>query len=517
MSEQNNIGNNKRIAKNTLVLYVRMFLMMAIGVYTTRVILEALGNEDYGIYNVVGGFVSMFSVFQAGLTSATQRFIAYDLGKGNLQELKRTFFTCIVIYFMISIIIVIFAEIAGIWFLENKLSIPYGRIVAARWTYQLSLLTLIIGLISTPYNALIISHERMKAFAYISIYEVLAKLFVAFQIKNTCYDRLIVYAIFLCIIQISVRIIYDIYCHRNFEETKFHMHFDLKKMKEIYAFTGWAMFGSIAHMGFTQGLNVLLNIFFGPSVNAARAIAVQVQTVVDNFIRNFQTAINPQITKSYAKGDLSYCHTLVISSAKFSFFFLFFISLPIIIEADQIFAIWLKDVPAYTTLFFRIIIITSFFDAVSNPIIQMVNATGRIKFYQVTIGGMLIMIVPLSYLALRLGGDPYWVFIIHMIVGLIAVFARLYIWRRLTQTSVWPFFYNVLVMGIIVSFISLIPPLFVFIILPVMKLRILIVCLISFISTIITVYGIGLKKNEKKFVKERISIVLKRNDTISRR
>lgn len=290
--------NNKRIAKNTLLLYIRMLFLLGIGLYTSRVILASLGAEDYGIYNVVGGFIAMFSIFMAGLSSATQRFITFDLGKGELKKMSDTFSSCVHIYIMIGLLVFIVAEIVGVWFLENKLTIPSNRLIAARWVFQFSLITLIIGMISTPYNALIISHERMGAFAWISIYEALAKLVVAYQIQETSHDKLIIYALMLCLVQLSVRVIYSIYCRKNFKESKFIFKFNWSKIKEIYSFTGWAMLGGLASIGFTQGLNVLLNMFFNPVVNAARGVAVQVQNIINGFVLNFQTAINPQIIKS---------------------------------------------------------------------------------------------------------------------------------------------------------------------------------------------------------------------------
>lgn len=230
--------NNKRIAKNTIFLYFRMLFLLGVGLFTSRVVLSSLGAQDYGIYNVVGGFISMFTIFNAGLTSATQRFITFDLGKGNLKELRDTFSTCVIIYMMIGLVILVVAEVGGVWFLENKLTIPTDRLYAARWVFQLSLITLIIGLVSTPYNALIVSHERMGAFAWISIYEALAKLAVAYQIYVTSYDKLIVYAVMLCIVQLSVRIIYNVYCNRYFKESKVIFNFNWAKIKRYIVLQG---------------------------------------------------------------------------------------------------------------------------------------------------------------------------------------------------------------------------------------------------------------------------------------
>lgn len=492
--------NTKRIAKNTIALYFRMLLTMAVGLFTSRVILDSLGVEDYGIYNLVGGFVSMFHIVRAGLLTATQRFISYDLGKGNLNELKSTFSTCFIIFLMISLLIVVIAELFGVWFIETKLAIPQDRMSAAHWVFQLSLLTLVVTLLSYPYNALIIAHERMKAFAYISIYEAFAKLGIAYALYISSSDRLILYAILLCLVQISVRFIYNSYCLRNFKESKIEWVFNWIKMKKIYGFTGWEMFGSIASIGYTQGLNILLGLFFNPAVNAARGVALQVQHAIVGFVTNFQTAINPQITKSYASGDKTYMFKLINASSRFSFFLMLFFSLPLLLETSEVLNIWLIEVPEYTVVFFRLIIIISMIDAISNPIITSVEATGKIRNYQIVLGGILLLIVPIAYLFLKLGFAPYSVFVVHLCVASFVYLLRILMGSKIVGFNIREYIDKTFVPVVVVSITSVIIPSVIHFIMDESIARLLLVCIMTLFSVAVSVYCVGLQQGERQMV-----------------
>lgn len=485
-----------------------MILMMLITLFTSRVILESLGVQDYGIYNAVGGFVAMFSILRAGLVTATQRFITYDLGKGDMAELTKTFSTSIIIYLILSAIIIFIAEIGGVWFIENKMTIPPDRSTATEWTFQLSLVMLVIGMISSPYNALIIAHEKMSAFAYISVYEAIAKLVISYLIFVSIYDKLIVYACLLCLVQLSVRLIYSSYCHRHFSESKFHFVFDIKKIKQIYSFTGWSMFGGIAHLGFTQGLNMLLNVFFNPTVNAARGIAVQVQGAITHFVTNFQTAVNPQIIKSYSRGDKEYMFRLICASSKYSYYLLFILTLPIYLETDTILSLWLKEVPQYSSIFFRLIIITTFIDTISNPIMRSVDATGKIRNYQLIVGGILISIVPISYIVLRYGGAPYSVFIVHIIMGIIALGARLFLAKKIVGFPIKNYIFNVLFKIFKVTVPSIIIPVVLYVYIDTCYYRLICICFTSWVMTSIMIYFLGLEDNERITVKNKVNFIL---------
>lgn len=501
-------SNNHRIAKNTVALYFRMLLTLAVSLFTSRVILDSLGVEDYGIYNLVGGFVTIFNIIRAGLLASTQRFITYDLGKGNIKVLKDTFSTCVIIFVFISLLIVIIAEAVGVWFIDNKLAIPEERMGAAHWVFQLSLATLVITLISYPYNALIIAHEHMKVFAYISIYEAFAKLAVAYALYVSPFDKLIIFAILLCVVQLTVRFFYNSYCLRNFEEAKVKWRVNRTKIKSILGFTGWEMFGSVANMGYTQGLNVLLGIFFNPVVNAARGIAVQVQSAIVGFVNSFQTAINPQITKSYASNNKGYMYYLIFAGSRFSYYLLFIFALPIFLEANQVLNIWLKTVPEYSVLFFRIIIIVSMIDAISNSVITSVEATGNIKKYQIIVGGILLMIVPVAYVVLKLGGEPYTVFLVHFVFSIIALIARLIMGHNIVGFRLSYFMRDVLLPIVMVSFISIIPPILVYSIMSESFLRLVLVILMSVISILLSVFFVGIKKEEKQMLISKVQSMM---------
>lgn len=327
----NTAENNKRIAKNTLLLYIRMMLTMAVSLYTSRVVLNTLGVEDFGIYNVVGGVVAMFGFLNGAMATTTQRYITFELGRNDFKQLKKIFNISVSIHAFISIIILILAETIGLWFLYNKMTIPVERIDAALWAYQGSIISTIILIMSVPYNALIIAHEKMSTFAYISVLEAVLKLLIVYMLLIGDFDKLKLYALLMCCIQLIIRFIYGNYCKRHFPETKFQLYKDLKLFNNMLAFAGWNLWGNCASITFTQGVNILLNIFFGPIVNAARGITTQVQGAVNQFSWNFQTALNPQITKSYASGDYIYMHKLIFRSSKFTFFFtiIFISSCPI--------------------------------------------------------------------------------------------------------------------------------------------------------------------------------------------
>lgn len=397
-------ANNRRIAKNTLLLYFRMILNMLVALYTSRIVLNTLGVTDFGIYNVVGGVVSMFGFLNGLLSTTIQRYMTFELGKGNLNTFNKVFNISQIILGLLSLLIIILAETVGLWFLYNKLVIPVDRMEAALWVFQASIASTVIMLMSVPYNAVIIAHEKMSVFAYISIIEVCLKLGMVFFLFLFDMDKLVLYSFLMFIVQISIRMIYGVYCSRHFSGTRFRLLIDKSLIKEMLSFTGWNLFGNIAFLMYTQGVNILLNMFFGPLVNAARAVAVQAQGAISQFSTNFQMALNPQITKSYAIRDYSYMHKLINRSSKFTFLLLLFISLPIMIETHMVLFLWLGDVPAYSVAFLRIMIVTVIIDAVANPLMVAASATGDVKKYQSLIGGLLLLMLPISYIVLKLGG-----------------------------------------------------------------------------------------------------------------
>lgn len=493
--------NNKRIAKNTLLLYVRMLFLMIISLYTSRVILNTLGVEDYGINNVVSGFIGMLGFLSGSLGAASSRFITYDLGIGDMVTMKRTFGNIVTIHLLLAVMILIFGETIGLWFVLNKLQIPENRMTAALWVYQFSIFSFMLSIVSVPYNATIIAHERMKAFAYISIVDAILKLLIVYLLVIIPYDKLIIYAILFFCIQVFDRVVYGVYCYRHFEETKTKLAFNKKLFKEIFSFAVWTMNGNLAVIGYTQGINVLLNMFFGPVVNAARGVAVQVQSVVQNFCNNFQMALNPQLTKSYAQNDLDHMQQLLKVSSKFSFFLLFIISLPLMLEAPLVLKWWLGIVPEHTVNFLRLILCSSMLVALSNPLVVSVHATGKIKKFQAIEGTMLLCIVPIAYILLKFFGiRPEYVFCVHIAVEILTQYARVRIVLPMISMKCIDYFKEVIVPIIKVIVITPILPLIVYHYIVQSVMTFFLICTISVICVLGGVYYWGCIKSEKEFV-----------------
>lgn len=501
--------NNQRIAKNTLLLYFRMLFTMVVSLYTSRVVLNVLGIEDFGIYSVVGGIITMFAFLNTAMSSSTQRYLTFALGKGEILQLRKVFQTSVNIHWLIALLIFIFGETLGLWFLKEKMVIPLERLDAAFWVYQFSVATMMIMVISVPYNAAIIAHEKMSAFAYISVMEVLLKLLIVYLLYFTQSDKLILYAALLCGMQLLVRIIYSCYCGRYFEETHYKWGWDGRLFKEMTGFAGWNLWGGLAAVLFTQGLNILLNIFFGPVVNAARGIAVQVQGVVAQFSSNFQTALNPQITKSYAKGDLAYMHSLIFRSSKFTFLLLATLSFPIFIQADMVLKLWLGMVPDYTVTFVRLMLCITVIDAMAGAFMVAAQSTGRIRFYQSVVGGILLTIVPISYIVLKLGAAPWSVFGVHLCICICAFIVRLYIIRPLICLSLRSYFSEVLLRCLWVFLLAVPLPVLLFCTLPDTLFSGILICSVSVLMMVLFSYMVGLTVNEKRFVTEKITLLVK--------
>lgn len=402
------------------MLYLRMFLTMAVSLFTVRIVLKTLGAVDYGLYNVVGGVVAMLTILSSSMAPASQRFFSFELGKENNIQLKRTFSLTLSIYFIFGVILLILAETVGLWFLKTKMEIPADREFASFWVYQFSIASFLVTIIAIPYNAAIIAHENLKVFAYISILEVILKLAVVYLLLVFNYDKLIVYSILLFFTTLIINSIYRIYCVRKYSECKYEFYWDKDLFKSLLGFSGWTLFGVFARMLNNQGINILLNIFFGPVVNATRAIASRVSSVVNQFVTNFLKAVQPQITKNYAGGEKVKMMKLVFQSTRFSFYMLLLVTIPILFEANFILTIWLDDLPDYVVIFTRLIILTSFIDLLTYPLNDVSAATGNIKIYQTVAGSIMILNLPISYLVLNMGYPPQstmYVLIIILSVG----------------------------------------------------------------------------------------------------
>lgn len=501
--------NNKRIAKNTLILYVRMFFTMAVSLFTSRVVLQTLGVEDYGIYNVVGGIIAMLSFINGGMVSATQRFLTFGIGKGDILYLKKVFGTSIQIHAIIALLIVLLGETIGLWFLYEKLVIPENRMNAAIWVYQCSIIASVVNIMSVPYNAVIIAHEKMSAFAYISILEVLLNLAIVYLLYIIQWDKLVAYAILILTLQVVIRFVYTRYCNKHFEEAHYHHSIDKSLLKEMFSFAGWSFWGNLANVLYTQGLNMMLNIFFGPIVNASRGVAVQVQGAVQKFVTNFQVALNPQITKNYATGNLAQMHSLMFRSARFSFYLLFLITLPVLLETDYILNVWLETVPPDTVVFTRWMIAISLIYTTSNPCVIANQATGKVKVYQIVVGGILLSILPISYIVLKMGAPAYSVFIVHFCVECVAQIARMYMLRKLINLPMRGYLQHIYLPIISVVILSCIIPLFLYSQLEQGLMRFIIVGATSVLSVVVTIILVGLTREERNFFYQKICRLLR--------
>lgn len=504
-----NTSNNNRIAKNTIVMYIRMFITMVVGLYTARVVLANLGFEDYGLNSVIGGIVAMFSIVSAGLYNAAMRFIAYYQGQNDFYKQKVVFSMTMFIHIILACFLILFGESIGLWYLHNKLVIPEGREFAAEWLYQLSVLTAAISLINVPYNASIIAHEKMTVFAYISIFDVLAKLIIVISLAWIPYDKLIFLASGYFVIVVLDFLLYCWYCRRNFAETSIIRVWDIHLFKEIFSFSGWGIVGSAAFLCNTQGINLMINAFFGTGINAARGIAVSVENVVKQFMSNVQTAINPQITKSYASGDIDRAFSLVFSSCRYCFYLMYLIVLPIILIAPIVLNLWLGEYPGHTVGFVRLILLNTILDSIINPLWTINNATGRVKVYQIVVNGVSLCFIPLMYLALKITLVPEVVFSILIINSLVGIMIRLIILRKNVGLDILQFTQKVICPIILVLGVSSIFPIIFFFILGSQTLiESLVIAAIAVISVLLTVYSIGISNKERKYILEKIKPIL---------
>lgn len=494
----------RRIAKNTLMLYVRMLFLMLVGFYTSRVVLDALGESDYGVYGVVGGVVAMFTIISGSLSAAITRFITFEMGKSEEGRLPAVFSSAVTIQILLALIVLVLAEPAGIWFIENHLNIPADRISAAHWVFQFSLLTFVINIISIPYNASIVAHEKMSAFSVIGIMEGIAKLGVAFLILRSPIDRLVFYSVLMCIVALGVRLAYTFYCRRHFEECRYRYVWDGSLLKQMFSFAGWNFIGVASGALRDHGGNILINIFSGPVANAARTFSIQLGGAVQSFVTNFMTAVNPQITKSYASGEHDYTMKLVFRSSKYSFFLLLMLALPVFLNTDQILAIWLKEVPENTSAFVRWALILAMSECISNPLVTLMLATGRIRNYQLTVGGIQLLNLPLSYLVLKAGAPPQSVLTVAVVISQICVFARLFLLKGMTSLSVGRFMSQVYLRQLLVAVMAYIPSWWLTSFVGDGLASLLLSCLISVMISGVVVFCLGLTYGERSMMISKV-------------
>lgn len=505
------MSDNRRLAKNTLYLYVRMLLVMAVSIYTSRIVLAALGVVDYGIYNVVGSVVALFAFLQTTMANASHRFIAYALGKNEHGYLKKIFSTSVELHLMVAIVIVLLCETIGLWFFYNKLNIPIERRAAAFIVLQLSILSSFISVCLVPYNAEIIAHERMKFYAYLSIADVFVKLFVALVITIVSADKLIWYAVLLFMVQIAMYLVYSIYCRNSFKECRFQFVADKALFKEIGTFTGWNILGHMATTMSSQGLNMLLNIYFGPALNAAKGIAQQVEHSLMQFIQNFLTAVGPQVTKSYASEKRGRMHFLLFFSTKFSFFLYVVMGLPLFLELDQVLSVWLVEVPNHTANFLRLLLLVHLSSSFFQPLNQACMATGKAGKFLVARGGTAILILLFVYVVFWLGFVPESMFVVQIIMLYIGIVIQLTIVAPLINLSKRQYLKKV-VLRLTLTLISSVPiPLILWYIMEANLYRFITVSIMSVLSVFFSFYCIGLEIEEREmvmnFLCEKIPII----------
>lgn len=495
--------SNKRIAKNTLFLYIRMIIMMLVNLYTARLILQALGVQDFGIYNVVAGIIVLFTFINGSLSVASQRFLNFSLGKGNVNEVGRVFSMSLTAHMVIALLVFLFSETIGLIILRN-MNFPIDRYYAVEWTYQYAVLTCLVKIVRVPYNASIIAYEKMSFYAWISIIEAFLNLLIVFVLILFKGDKLIVYSCLLLMLTFIINLIYLIYCKLNFSTCKYRFFWDTKLMKKFLSFMGWSLAGSIANVGAQQGLNMIINIFCGVYVNAAVGISNQVMSAVGNFLSNFQTAFNPQLVKSYASNDEHYFMTLIFKSSKFSYYLMLIISLPVLINCDFFLKVWLGTVPIYAVEFSQLMIVFLLFDAISGPLWISVQATGKIKHYQLLMAFLILLNLPLTYIVLRLGLSPVYVFVGRVSINIITLLARIIYLRKLINLPIYRFIKDVLLVLLIVTVISLPLPIFLDSLVTTNWINVICISFCSIIISSTTIYYIGLTRGEKNFLHELI-------------
>lgn len=502
--------DNIRIVKNTGILYVRMLILMFLGFYTSRVVLNSLGVVDYGVYNVVGGIVAVFSILTTAMSGTTQRYITIALGENNINKLKETFSVGLSIHLIISLILFICIEILGLYFLYNYAVIPKDRLTAAFWVFQISTITAILTIINVPFNGTIIAHEKMSAFAFFSIIDVVTKLLICFILPYTSLDKLIVYACLLFISSIINFISMQIYCIKKFIEAKYKLSWNKGMFKSMFGMTSWSLIDKVAYIGFAQGVTLVTNIFFGPAVNAASGIASQGSNVISQFTQNFQVAVNPQITKSYTNGDLENMHKLIIRSAKFSCFLLLYLIIPIFFEAEILLKLWLGNVPDHAVLYLKLSLITSLINAIINPLQTSNMACGRVRNYLLARNLILLLILPVTYFTYKFGGIPESSVIVNISMFTIAMIVGAKILQSQIQLKFSLFLHEIVLNITIITILSCIIPFLIHIYLDNDIARLIITTLSSIVSTSLLIYIVGLNNKERQFISERIKNHLKK-------
>ncbi|MDD2791231.1 MAG: oligosaccharide flippase family protein [Sulfurimonas sp.] len=497
--------NYKRIAKNTLFLYFRMLIIMAVSFYTVRVVLDTLGVNDFGIYNLVASFVMILAFLNSTLTSGTQRFLTFEIGKEDFVKLKQTFSTALLIHLALAFLMLIFAETVGLWFLYEKMNIPIDRFDAAFWAYQFAVASSMVMVIQVPYNALIIAHEKMHIFAYISIVEAILKLLIVYLLLIVSSDKLISYAIFMFIASLLIAFTYRIYVIRNYKESHFEFVFDRNIVKSMVHFSGWNIFGTLGSILSAQGINIILNIFFGPVAVAARALSSQVGGGLNQFAGAFQQAVTPQITKLFASNQIEELNRLLYQNAKYAFLLLWFLALPVLLETDYILSIWLVEIPENTALFCQLMIVHGLIGSLNRPYVMAIHATGNMKQTNVTAGVLLLLVIPVSYVLLDNGFSIIAPFIVYIIATILCFVIELYYLKKWIQVSIKGLFINTFIPIILIIVLTTTLPFWMQTYFEESFMRFFIVGIVSCVSVVFFTYVIALNRLEK----EKFQVMIK--------
>jgi O-antigen/teichoic acid export membrane protein len=498
------MSNTRRIAKNTLMLYFRQILIMLVSLYTVRVVLNTLGAEDYGIYNVVAGTVTMFGFLSSSMATASQRYFSFELGRGDYKQLRRVFSLSLTIYVLIAALVLVLAETVGLWVVVNKLVLPPDRKTAALWVYQFSVVSFLFTIITSPYMAAIIAREDMNIYAYVSIIEAALKLGMVFLLRFILLDKLQLYGILLCSVTVVVTILYRTICVKKYPECRLWFYWDMGLFKEITRYIGWNLFGALSGISKFQMVNILLNQFFNPLVITARSIAAQLNGALSSFSHNFTTAIRPQIIKSYASGQKDAMFMLVFRGSKASFFLMYIFVLPFFFEMPMILSLWLKTPPEYVVLFTRLALIDVLIESMSFSIMTIAQATGKIKLYQSVVGGVLLLNLPASWAALSFGAPAWSVMIVAIIITLVAFYIRLIIVKRLVDFSLMHFVKRVLIPVASVSLLSMVLPLALYLFFEYGFLRLLIMICLALLSVSLCIYLVGIDSQERYIIRSKI-------------
>lgn len=507
------MSDNKRIAKNTMFLYFRMFLIMGVSLYTSRVVLRTLGVEDYGIYNVVGGIVTMFSFLNGSLGAATSRYITFELGRRDFEKLNKTFNVALLTHIFIGFIIVALAETIGLWFFYNKMIIPDNRLNAAFWVYQISILSSLVSLTQVPYNAILIAHENMKVYAYVGMVEVFLKLLIVFLIVIAPFDKLVFYALLLFLLNVGIIAFYRIYCIKCYMESRINICKEKVLYKNMFKYAGSDLIGNVSVLAQGQGLNLLLNVYFGPVVNAARAVAYQVQGAVTQFGSNFMTAVRPQIIKLYAQGEVKEMFKLVYLSSNFSFYLMWLFILPLCLEADYVLSLWLGEYPDHSVSFLILVFILCLIQTLKTPRTIVFHATGKLLLANVTIGTLLCCAFPLAYFFLKMGGEPESVFWAANITMFLSEFVSVFILRKYVEYNIGNYLLNIHVRCAVVAAVSFVIPYLLYDkFMEPSFLRLVLTCIITTISIIAAVWTIGMNKDMRQKVTSFVKLKLHRNE-----